>query len=163
FVAEDSPRLGRGEAPKDLSSCTVGTRGPRTRPIAQGVETLDSIAPMTFARPQTGLDFRGVQPAPVLRGVVRRESRPEGGATRRAKHADHRRRAMQVQVVHDEMDRLGAWIPTGHALERADKPRRLAITGRVGQVPAGVRLDDAVDVGGAPSHVLVILSRDRAL
>ena len=89
---------------------------------------------MTLARPETGFDFRGVQPAPVLRRVVWREARPEGGARGGAEDADHRRSAGQIQVVHDEMNRRRGPIAAGDALQGPDEARRLPVAGRMGPV-----------------------------
>lgn len=47
--------------------------------IAQGFKSIDPIATMTLAGPETGLDFRWAQPAAVLGHVVWRKPRRERG------------------------------------------------------------------------------------
>jgi hypothetical protein len=79
-----------------------------------------------------------------------------------AKGADQGVRAVQIQVVHDQMNRLRRPVPTCDPLQRGAEPWRFAIPGRVRQVSASRGFDDAVDVGGALPHVLVVLTGDLA-
>jgi hypothetical protein len=108
---------------------------------------------MTLARPETGFDLRRVQPAAMLGRVVQREARPQGRAPLGAEDADHRPPAVQVQIVHNQMNRLRRPIPPREPLQRLDEARRRPIRARVRQVPPPLRLDDAVDIRRAPSDV----------
>ena len=127
FVAEYPPRLGGGKSPVDLSSRSVGARSPGARAFAQGIEMIDTIATMTFTRPETRLDLRRIQPAAMLGGVVRREAGPQRGPTRGPQDADHRRLAVQIQVIHDEMNRRGRPIASCDPLQRADEAGGLPV------------------------------------
>ena len=60
-----------------------------------------------------------------------------------------RPRAVQVQIVHHEMNRPRVGISTGDPLQGRDETGRGPVRGGVREMSAGLRLDDAVDVGGA--------------
>ena len=163
FVAEDSPRLGGGKSPDDRPSDAVGARGPGARAITEGFET---------CRRDPGHDTR------ATRGWLR--SRPGStscrawacsvGVNRAQRAAPCVAPRMLIRALGPcrfklsmiEMNRLRRPVPTRDPLQGGDEARRFPIPGRVRQVPAGLRLDDAVDVRRALPHVLVVLAGDPA-
>jgi hypothetical protein len=135
FVAEDSPCLGGSKSPDDGPPTAVCACGPGARAITESLKRVDSIPTMTLAGPETGLDFGRVEPAAMLGCVVRREPRPERRPLLRAEGANKGTRPVQVQIVHEEMNRRGVAVATRNPLQCVDETGTFAVVGGVRQMP----------------------------
>ncbi len=110
---------------------------------------------------QADLDFRLVQPAPLLGRVMDGKAVPEGAASFLSEIVGEGFPAMDVQVIHHHVNRSRPTIAAHHGLQRLSKFWRRAVGGQ-GEMPTGFRLHGAEDMGGAAAFVLVVPLRRSA-
>jgi len=105
---------------------------------------------------QADLDFRLVQPTPMLGRVMDREAVPDRAAPFLSEIVGEGLPAMDIQVIHHQVDLSRTGIAAHDRLQRLGKFWRRAVGGGQGEMPTGFRLHGAEDIGGAASFVLVV-------
>ena len=110
FIAELVPGGSAVELPVDSGVAAVDVPIPGTDFPAQFFQVGDSPGARTLPRQEADLDFGLIQPASVFWRVVNGESIPDFAADLLAEQVRQRLAPMDVQVVHDEMDRVGVRI-----------------------------------------------------
>ena len=105
---------------------------------------------------QADFDFCLVQPAPMFGCVMNAEASPERATFLLSEIVDEGLPAMDVQIIHHQVDRPRQGIAAHDALQSLGKFWRGAVGGGQGEMPTGFRLHGAEDIGGAASLVLVI-------
>src|SRR3954469_17139542 len=158
-VPEDAPCIVYSEAPIDHAMLVLCAAPPCGYHRDEIDETGDTAPAEALGRDHAGFELGRVEPTRVLGREVHVEALPELASSELAEHGHHRGARVDVEIVHDEMNLPGAAIASRDLLQRPDEGPRLAIGGCEGQPSSGQRLDDAVDVGRAAAHVIVIGAR----
>jgi hypothetical protein len=89
----------------DLNANPIHLPIPSARFPSQDFQGWNPASAQTLPGEQADLNFRLVQPAPMLRRVKNREAFPESGAQFLPEKVGEGLPAMDVQIVHHEMDR----------------------------------------------------------
>ena len=111
---------------------------------------------------QADLDFRLVQPTPMLGRVMDREAVPDQAAPFLSEVVGEGLPAMDIQVIHHQVNLSRTGIATHDRLQRLGKFGGGAVGGGQGEMPTGFRLHGAEDIGGAAAFVLVVPFRRPA-
>src|SRR5579863_4172035 len=107
LVAEQLSGLLPRKPPVDLGPFPVGLAVPSVDLPLQRLQIRNPPVPQTLPRDQTEFDFRLIEPAPVLRSVMDGEPVPKRSALFLAEVSDQRLAAVDIQVIHDEVDGVG--------------------------------------------------------
>ena len=156
---ERLPGLLARKLPVDLCPLAVGLAVPDPRFPLQCAQIW--YAPLAEALPgiQAQFDLRLIQPASVFRGVVHRKPVPKVSALLLAKGVDQRLSAVDIEVIHDEVDGPRGGVLIHDVVHHMGKLSGAAVGSGGGEVPARLRLHRAKHVGRAAPFVLVIRPR----
>ena len=135
---------------------------PGARLLSQDAQGGNSALAQALPGKQADLDFRLIQPTPVLGRVMDGKAVPDRPASFLSEIVGEGFPAMDVQVIHHHVNRSRPGIAAHHRLQRLGKFWRGAVGGRQGEMPTSFRLHGAEDIGGAASFVLVVPFRRPA-
>lgn len=116
---------------------------------SQDAQGGDSALAQALPGKQADLGFGLIQPTPVLGRVMDGKAVPDRTASFLAVIAGERLPAMNVPVIHHQVNRTRLRIAVHDRLQRLGKFGRGAVRGGRGEVPPGLRFHGAEDIGGA--------------
>ena len=110
-----------------------------------------------MSRDQAELDFGLVEPTAVFGCVVYFQTAPEVAAFLAAEAIGEGLAAMNIEIVHHQVDLTGKGIVGDQTLDHSGELSRGAVGGGAGKMPPGLRFHNSEDVGGPPALVFVCL------
>ena len=157
LVLEQLPGLLSREPPVDPGPLLVGPPVPGLGLPLQRFQIRNPSRAQTLPRVQAEFDLRLIEPTSVFRCVVDAEQVPDIPALLLAEMVGQRFAAVYVEVVHDEVDRLGGGV-LPHNMPHHTGELSAGTVGRGGgEMPPGLRLHDAEYVRRAAPFVFVVL------
>ncbi len=145
------------EAPVDLRPLLVGLAVPSLGFPLQFSQIWNPARAQTLPREQAEFDLRLIEPASVLRGVVYGQPIPNLSALLIAEAVGQRFAAVNVEVIHDEVNRLCGGVLLHDALHYACELGTGTVGRGGGEVPAGLRFHYAKNVSRATPLILIVL------
>ena len=140
IVAELHAGFLPAEAPVDLDLVAIDLAVPSAcLPLEQG-QTCDSPLSQTLPAEQTNFDLGLVQPTAVFGCVVNRETVPKIPALFLSKVVCEGLPAVDIEIVHDQMDGSSKRIAADDSIQDAYQLGRRAIRGRESKMFARLRL-----------------------
>ena len=159
LVAELATGCFAVELPVDSGAVAIHLLVPGSGFPAQSLQLGDSSTSQALPREDTNFDFRLIEPTSVGRRVVNGEAVPDFGADLRAIEVSQGLAAVDIQVIHHQVDGLSFRVLHGQVEGHLRELKRRAVWRRECEMPAGLRLYRAENVGRTATFVFVILSR----
>jgi len=156
-VFEQLSRFFTCEPPVDLRPFPVGRAIPGLGFLLQLRQIRDPARAQTLPRVHAEFDLRLVEPASVFGSVMDLQPIPKIAALFLAEVAGQRLAAMDIQVIHDEVNRLGEGVLLNNLPHHAGELGGATVGCRRGEVPTGLRLDNGKYVRHAAPFILVVL------
>ena len=154
---EQLPGFLSREPPVDLGPLLVGLPVPGLGFPLQRLQIRNPSRAQTLPRVEAEFDLCLIEPTSVFRRVVYGEPVPDVSALLLAEIVGQRFAAVYVEVVHYQVDRLSVGILFYDVLHHACELRAGTVGGGGGEVPTGLRFDDAKYVRRAAPFILVVL------
>ena len=104
LVMEHATSVSGGEAPVDFEFGPIRPPVPGIGTLAQLGKRRHPLPSQALSRPQAGFQFGRIKPAPVLRGVVHRESLPQPVSRWHTEGGGERLFPMRVEIIQHQMN-----------------------------------------------------------
>jgi hypothetical protein len=144
------------ELPVDVEAVTIHSPIPGLCFVTQGLEVWDPSGAQTLPREDPDFDFRLIEPTPVDRSVVDGEPIPDFAADFRAQKIRQGFAAMDVQIIHDQMDGLGLHVLCGNFEGHLSELQPRTIRRREGEMAARFGFYRAENTGRPAPLILAI-------
>ena len=92
----------------------------------------------------------------MFRCVVHRDSSPQLAALPAAEVIGEGFFAVDIQIVHNHVDRASSWVGGDNSFDRFCKLGRGSIRGGAGEVPSCLWFDHGEDIGRAATPILAV-------
>jgi hypothetical protein len=141
LVVEHATGVSGGEAPVDFEFGAIRPPVPGAGALAQFGKRRNPLPPQALSRPQAGFQFGRIKPAPVLGGVVHRESPPQPVSRLRTEGGGERLFPMRVEIIQHQMNGARRGVTARDPIKCARKFSRGTVRSSVGLMATGFGLD----------------------
>ena len=150
------------EVPSDAEVVAVGGAGPGGDFALERGQCGNSTPAEALSRYKTQLDFSLIEPTAVFGCVVDLQSAPERVAFDPAEMIRQRFPAMDIEIVHDEMNGSGKRVGRNDVTDYQGELEGGSIWSGAGKVSASFGFHDRKNIGRASTLVLVVAPRNVA-
>ena len=145
------------ESPVDLRPFLMGCARPTLGFPLQDLQIRNPPLAQALSRVQAELDLSLVEPASVFGRVVNGEPIPKISAFLLTEVIDQRLAAVDIEVIHDDVNGLGEGILLYQMPHHASEFGTGSVRRRGSEVPSGLRFYNAKYIRRAASFILIVL------